>query len=78
MELKPGLSAIVTGGASGIGRALVLALAQKGVFITIVDFSQDRGKQVASVAEEEVRKSHADLRFPPVLFFSCDVTDSSK
>lgn len=78
MELKPGLSAIVTGGASGIGRALVLALAQKGIFITIVDFSQDRGKQVASVAEEEVRKSHADLRFPPVQFFSCDVTDSNK
>lgn len=78
MELKPGHSAIVTGGASGIGRALVLALAQKGVFITIIDFAEDRGKQVASLAEEEVRKIQTGLRFPPVLFFKCDVADSSK
>lgn len=78
MELKPGLSAIVTGGASGIGRALVLALAEKGIFITIVDFSRERGKQVASLAEHEVRKFHTDLKFPPVLFVECDVADSSK
>lgn len=78
MELKPGLSAIVTGGAAGIGRALVLALAQKGIFITIIDFSQDKGIQAASLAEEEVRKFHADLKFPAVLFFRCDVSDSSK
>ncbi|KAH6825953.1 ARP protein [Perilla frutescens var. hirtella] len=78
MELKPGLSAIVTGGASGIGRALVLALAQKGILITIIDFSQDKGKEVASLAEEEVRKSHADLKSPAVLFVKCDVVNSNE
>ncbi|XP_042009650.1 prostaglandin reductase-3-like isoform X2 [Salvia splendens] len=77
MELKPGLSAIVTGGAAGIGRALVLALAQKGIFITIIDFSQDKGIQAASLAEEELRKFHTDLKFPPVLFFRCDVSNST-
>ncbi|KAL8541373.1 hypothetical protein ACS0TY_002577 [Phlomoides rotata] len=76
MELKPGLSAIITGGGAGIGQALALALAEKGIFITIVDFSRDRGKQVASLAENEVRKFHPDLKFPPVLFVECDVTDS--
>ncbi|XP_042009651.1 prostaglandin reductase-3-like isoform X3 [Salvia splendens] len=78
MELKPGLSAIVTGGAAGIGRALVLALAQKGIFITIIDFSQDKGIQAASLAEEELRKFHTDLKFPPVLFFRCDVSNSNE
>ncbi|BBH09551.1 hypothetical protein Prudu_022080 [Prunus dulcis] len=34
MELKPGLSALVTGGASGIGKALSLALGAKGIFVT--------------------------------------------
>lgn len=78
MELKAGHSAIVTGGAAGIGRALVLALAQKGTFITIIDFSEDKGREVASLAEGEVRKIHGGLKFPPVLFFRCDVADSSK
>nr|GEY88301.1 ARP protein [Tanacetum cinerariifolium] len=45
MELKPGLSAFVTGGASGIGRALCVALAQMGIFVTVVDFSEDKGKE---------------------------------
>ncbi|KAI3445998.1 hypothetical protein Pfo_002663 [Paulownia fortunei] len=78
MELRPGLSAVVTGGASGIGRALVLALAQKGVFITVIDFAQDKGKEVASLAEKEVSKIHAELKFLPVLFIKCDVTDSNE
>ena len=78
MELKPGLSAIVTGGAAGIGRALVLALAHKGIFITIIDFSQDKGIQAASLAEVQLRKFHTDLKFPPVLFSRCDVSNSSK
>ncbi|KAL0422640.1 UNVERIFIED_CONTAM: 3-beta-hydroxycholanate 3-dehydrogenase (NAD(+)) 2 [Sesamum latifolium] len=78
MELRPGLSALVTGGASGIGRALVLALAQKGVFVTVVDFSQDKGEQVASLAEKEVSKFHSRLEFAPALFIKCDVTDSNE
>ncbi|KAL0356820.1 UNVERIFIED_CONTAM: Prostaglandin reductase-3 [Sesamum calycinum] len=78
MELRPGLSALVTGGASGIGRALVLALAQKGIFVTVVDFSQDKGEQVASLAEKEVSKFHSRLEFAPALFIKCDVTDSNE
>nr|GME11018.1 probable quinone oxidoreductase [Ipomoea batatas] len=78
MELKPGLSALVTGGASGIGRALCLALSQKGVFLTIIDFSVERGKEVASLAEKEITKFHDGLQFPPVTFIRCDVTNKGE
>ncbi|XP_040940499.1 probable quinone oxidoreductase isoform X2 [Gossypium hirsutum] len=74
MELKPGLSALVTGGASGIGKALCLALAAKGIFVTIVDFSEEKGKEVASLVEIENSKFHQNLGFPSAIFVKCDVT----
>lgn len=76
MELQPGLSALVTGGGAGIGRALVLALAQKGIFVTVVDFSEDRGREAVSLAEKEVSKFHTGLKVQPAIFIKCDVTDS--
>ncbi|XP_050365141.1 uncharacterized protein LOC126783674 [Argentina anserina] len=76
MELKPGLSAFVTGGASGIGRALCLALGAKGVFVTVVDFSEERGKEVASLVQIECAKFHSNLKFPAAVFRKCDVTNS--
>ncbi|KAF7127317.1 hypothetical protein RHSIM_Rhsim11G0166500 [Rhododendron simsii] len=75
MELKPGLSALVTGGASGIGKALSLALAEKGVFVTIVDFSEERGKEVLALVEKEIAKFHPKLEFPSAMFVRCDVTN---
>lgn len=76
MELKPGLSAFVTGGASGIGKALSLALAKKGIFVSVVDFSEEKGKEAASVIEKESAKFHPKLEFPSALFIRCDVTNS--
>ncbi|KAM0060961.1 putative 15-hydroxyprostaglandin dehydrogenase (NAD(+)) [Helianthus debilis subsp. tardiflorus] len=73
MELKPGLSAFITGGASGIGRALCIALAQKGIFVTIVDYSEDRGKEVALLVQQENLKFHSGLKFPSAIFVKCDV-----
>ncbi|KAJ9561030.1 hypothetical protein OSB04_006190 [Centaurea solstitialis] len=78
MELKPGLSALVTGGASGIGRALCLALAQKGIFVTVVDFSEERGKEVASLVQKENLKFHSGLKFPSAIFVRCDVTNKGE
>ncbi|KAI3809839.1 hypothetical protein L1987_19439 [Smallanthus sonchifolius] len=75
MELKSGLSAFVTGGASGIGRALSIALAQKGIFVTVVDFSEDRGKEVALLAQQESLKFHSGLNFPSAIFVKCDVSN---
>ncbi|XP_030466658.2 uncharacterized protein LOC115685707 [Syzygium oleosum] len=76
MELKPGLSALVTGGASGIGKALSIALAEKGIFVTVVDFSEERGKEVALLVEKANSKFHSNLGFPAAVFVKCDVSNS--
>lgn len=78
MELKPGLSALVTGGASGIGKALSLALAEKGIFVTVVDYSDEKGRQVARLAEKLNSKFHSNSDKPTALFVKCDVSNSSE
>lgn len=77
MELKPGMSALVTGGASGIGKALSLALAQKGIYITVVDLSEERGKEVVLLIEKENERFRPKLKFPSAIFVKCDVTNAS-
>ncbi|XP_010500511.1 PREDICTED: zinc-binding alcohol dehydrogenase domain-containing protein 2 [Camelina sativa] len=74
MELKPGLSALVTGGASGLGRALCLALAEKGVFVTVADFSEEKGQETTSLVRKANAKFHPGLSFPSAIFVKCDVT----
>jgi NAD(P)-dependent dehydrogenase (short-subunit alcohol dehydrogenase family) len=46
MELN-GISAIVTGGASGLGEAAARALAQAGAHVVVADLNAERGKEVA-------------------------------
>jgi len=60
------------------GKGLALALAEKGVFITIVDFSEANGRQVASLVEKINTKFHSKLEFPSAMFVKCDVTNASK
>ncbi len=43
-------SAIVSGGASGLGEATVAALAAAGATVVVADLSEERGKAVASAA----------------------------
>ena len=43
-----GASAIVTGGASGIGEACALQLAEKGAKVVVADLNEERGQAVAS------------------------------
>ena len=47
MELN-GTSAIVTGGASGLGEATARALSRAGAHVVIADLNEDRGKEVAA------------------------------
>jgi len=63
MELKEGIAAIVTGGASGLGAGTARALAAKGVKIGILDLNEDEGRQVASETGGT--------------FARCDVTDEA-
>tara|TARA_R110002096_G_scaffold1376_3_gene7237 strand:+ start:3770 stop:4555 length:786 start_codon:yes stop_codon:yes gene_type:complete len=48
MNLDATVSAVVTGGASGLGAATARALAAKGVKVAIFDFNEDKGEAVAS------------------------------
>jgi len=51
LDLK-GKSVIVTGGASNIGRAIVLQFAREGANITIADLDTESGERVAATAKE--------------------------
>ncbi|MGI9384461.1 MAG: SDR family NAD(P)-dependent oxidoreductase [Methyloligellaceae bacterium] len=48
MQLGDGISAIVTGGASGLGAATARVLAAEGVKVAIFDLDEDRGAAVAA------------------------------
>ena len=60
MELN-GTTAIVTGGASGLGEATVKTLAGAGAHVIVADLNEDLGKQVATeVGGQFVRTNVAD------------------
>ena len=48
MKLDNSVSAVVTGGASGLGEATVRALAAKGVKVAIFDLQADKGEAIAA------------------------------
>src|ERR1700761_9071796 len=47
MKLDSSVSAVVTGGASGLGEATVRALAAQGVKVAIFDMNEEKGEAVA-------------------------------
>eukprot|EP00252_Welwitschia_mirabilis_P027739 TRINITY_DN9608_c0_g1_i1.p1 TRINITY_DN9608_c0_g1~~TRINITY_DN9608_c0_g1_i1.p1 ORF type:complete len:215 (-),score=28.17 TRINITY_DN9608_c0_g1_i1:127-771(-) len=69
-----GKFALVTGGGSGIGRALSIALAKRGVCITIVDYNEVAGKEAVLLVEEEHAKLSTSLGTPGAIFVKCDVS----
>ena len=50
MDDLRGRTAVVTGGGSGIGRALVHALAQQGMNVVVADIEEERAQEVADEA----------------------------
>ena len=49
-----GASAIVTGGASGIGAAVARALAARGAIVVVADLNAEKGEALAADSEEQV------------------------
>ena len=46
--------AVVTGGASGIGKSIGLTLAEKGTHVVVADIEQDRAEEAAAYRELSV------------------------
>jgi NAD(P)-dependent dehydrogenase (short-subunit alcohol dehydrogenase family) len=63
-----GRSALITGGASGIGQAIALALAGAGARVVIADLNDDAGSAAAAAIVERGRRARA---------IPCDVADEA-
>jgi len=57
-----GKSAIVTGGASGIGHAVASGLADVGVHVLVADMDEERGRQVVALLNSGLGGKHAFVR----------------
>jgi NAD(P)-dependent dehydrogenase (short-subunit alcohol dehydrogenase family) len=57
-----GSSALVAGGASGLGEATVRALHERGALVTIADVNDERGHALAAELGERAAFEHADVR----------------
>ena len=53
--------AVVTGGASGIGRATALRLADEGAFVLVGDVDRDGGEALAAGANGRIAFQHTDV-----------------
>ncbi|MBZ0307256.1 MAG: SDR family oxidoreductase, partial [Anaerolineae bacterium] len=65
-----GRIALITGAASGIGRAAAMRLAQDGAHVVIADINQTGGEETAEMVNKKFGKKRA-------LFVHTDVTDES-
>jgi NAD(P)-dependent dehydrogenase (short-subunit alcohol dehydrogenase family) len=65
MKSLNGIQGVVTGGASGIGRATVEALAAQGTQVRVVSRSADKLEKVKQEVKGQSRSSRATSRIRP-------------
>jgi NAD(P)-dependent dehydrogenase (short-subunit alcohol dehydrogenase family) len=71
-----GISALVTGGASGLGLATAKRLLAGGAFVTLVDLPSSPGEQVAKSLGDKARFAPADVTDEAQMNAACDVAES--
>ena len=59
-----GASAVVTGGASGIGAAVARALAARGATVVVADLQADKGEALAAGDRRRLRQRRRDRHRP--------------
>ena len=69
MKILKNKVALITGGASGIGRATALLFAQEGAAVAIADINQEMG--------ESAQKEIENLGGQQVIFIPCDVSKAA-
>jgi len=67
MALLAGKSALITGAASGIGRAAAIVFAREGARVIVADQAEEGGEQTVS----RIRDAGGDARF-----VRCDVSSA--
>src|SRR5690606_10985256 len=72
-----GKVAIVTGGASGIGEAIVLRLAEEGCKVALFDINQEAGEKVVAAAKGEVAVFKTDITSMDSIEASVTAVESS-
>jgi len=61
MQLQKGMTALVTGGVSGLGEATTLQLIERGVNVVAVDLNDARGAALVQQYPDQVRYVKADV-----------------
>ena len=70
-----GVSAVVTGGASGLGLATVRTLAAAGSSVVILDLETSAGAEIAGGLGPDVRFAPADVTHPDAVSAALDVAE---
>lgn len=70
MKLQEHMTALVTGGASGLGEASALALLERGLNVVVVDLNEARG----AAMEDDARQRHGGR----LRFVKADVADAGQ
>lgn len=73
MKVGAPLVALVTGAGSGIGKAVALALAKRGVQLSLVELSESAGLEIVRLVQDEYSKL-GHLQKLKAIFIECDVT----
>jgi NAD(P)-dependent dehydrogenase (short-subunit alcohol dehydrogenase family) len=70
-----GAAAVVTGGASGLGRATATRLVEDGAFVVLVDLPSSDGEEVASALGDAARFAPADVTDEDAVGAALDVAE---